>query len=195
MIDYNDLFKKLSENMKTFDFGKDGKGWFTGFDVDENGNFKGIDLNEFAKKASEILGYKIDFGKDEKSKENEKKNDKEIVDNDSYKQDTVSYGSRYNATLYRTYVKDGVFKAEIVVPGMNSNDITVKVNTKLNRMKISYSGTEDIPWYSTINSNIDIEIPNKLIVNSLKKTLSNGILTITGKIEVEKPEMFEFEIK
>lgn len=191
MIDYNELFKTLQKNLEHFKFGENGEGWLGGFNFDKNGKLNGLDMKDFAKKISDILGYDINFDEGEKpaektiAKDPEKKPCNENVCN--CKVDTVA------TCAYKATTEDNNFKLEVLIPGETVDNFRISVNTKEMKLKVARRvATTCLPWYAACKEDIVVDLPAGIKTDSLKKNSDNGLLVITGKIAQQKD--FETEI-
>ena len=201
MTDYNKLFENLKKNLEHFKLGDNGEGWLGGFNF-EDGKFKDIDWNEFAKKVSDILGYDIKF--DENKKEDKKPAEKtpaeeptkkSFKDNLSCDENTCNckqYQTRATCE-YKSDVEGDVFSLVVLIPGETVDNFRISVNTKEMRLKVARRvATTNLPWYAACKEDIIVDLPNGLKVDTLKKNSDNGLLVITGKIAQQKD--FETEI-
>lgn len=200
MTDYNKLFENLKKNLEHFKLGDNGEGWFGGFNF-EDGKFKDIDWNEFAKKVSDILGYDIKF--DENKKEDKKPAEKTPAEEPTKKsfKDNLSCNENgcnckadtFATCAYKVTTEGNEFKLEVLIPGETVDNFRISVNTKEMRLKVARRvATTDLPWYAACKEDIVVDLPNGLKTDTLKKNSDNGLLVITGKIAQQKD--FETEI-
>ena len=192
MTDYNKLFENLKKNLEHFKLGDNGEGWFGGFNF-EDGKFKDINWNDFAKKVSDILGYDIEFDKKEDKEPEKKQNNDE---NARKEENTCSCSNQYHTKAtcaYKVTTEGNEFKLEVLIPGETVDNFRISVNTKEMRLKVARRvATTDLPWYAACKEDIVVDLPNSLKTDTLKKNSDNGLLVITGKIAQQKD--FETEI-
>ena len=198
MTDYNELFKSLQDSLKHFNFGKNGEGWLGGINWDKDG-FKDIDLKDFAKKISDILGYDIDFdSKDADNQDhiypkNNVKNTDTMAKVCNCENECTCKKCDVNAS-YNTHVDNGVFTLEVLIPGETVDNFRISANEKTMKLKVARKVVdENLPWYAACKNNvIEVDLPERLVIDSLKKNAKNGLLVVTGKIAEQKD--FETEI-
>jgi HSP20 family molecular chaperone IbpA len=182
MDNYNEIFENLRKNLEHFTFGKNGEGWMTGLDF-ENGKFKDIDWGDLAQKVSNILGYNIE----ESKKEDENNEKRTVVSNCNPTYYTVA------TPAYHTSIDDNCFKLEVLIPGDTINNFRVSVNSKDMKLKVARKDNgENLPWYAACKEPVVVDIPEGLVIDTLKKKSENGLLAITRKIAEQKD--FETEI-
>lgn len=200
-IDYNELFKTLQKNLEHFKFGENGEGWFSGFNLDKDGKWNGLDLKDFAKKVSDILGYDINF--DEDKKEDKKPAEKTPAEEPTKKsfEDKLSCNENscnckadtFATCAYKVTTEGNNFKLEVLIPGETVDNFRISVNTKEMKLKVARrAATTDLPWYAACKEDIVVDLPAGIKTESLKKASDNGLLIITGKIAQQKD--FETEI-
>jgi HSP20 family molecular chaperone IbpA len=194
MIDYNEIFKKLDENLKHFNFGKDGEGWFGGINF-KDGKWNGVDFADLTKKVSEILGYDVDLDKDdEKCKSNKEETKKEnVCSEDTCKKEDCNCNSQATCSYYSRIKDDGTFILEALIPGETVDNFRISVNSKTMKLKIERkANTQNLPWYAAFKTAAEIDLPESIQFDSFKKNSTNGLLVVTAKIAV--PENCEKEI-
>lgn len=194
MTDYNKLFENLKKNLEHFKLGDNGEGWFGGFNF-EDGKFKDIDWNEFAKKVSDILGYDIKF--DENKKEDKEPEKKQNNDENARKEEnTCNCSKQYHTRAtceYKADVEGDVFSLVVLIPGETVDNFRISVNTKEMKLKVARRvATNNLPWYASCKEDIVVDLPAGIKTDTLKKNSDNGLLVITGKIAQQKD--FETEI-
>lgn len=199
-IDYNELFKTLQKNLEHFKFGENGEGWFSGFNLDKDGKWNGLDLKDFAKKVSDILGYDINF--DEDKNEDKKPAEKTLAkypekkpcnENKCNENSCNCKADTFATCAYKVTTECNNFKLEVLIPGETVDNFRISVNTKEMKLKVARRAvTTDLPWYAACKEDIVIDLPAGIKTESLKKASDNGLLVITGKIAQQKD--FETEI-
>ena len=192
MTDYNKLFENLKKNLEHFKLGENGEGWLGGFNF-EDGKFKDINWNDFAKKVSDILGYDIEFDKKEDKEPEKKQNNDE---NARKEENTCSCSKQYQTRAtceYKADVEGDVFSLVVLIPGETVDNFRISVNTKEMKLKVARRvATNNLPWYASCKEDIVVDLPAGIKVDTLKKNSDNGLLVITGKIAQQKD--FETEI-
>lgn len=200
MTDYNKLFENLKKNLEHFKLGDNGEGWFGGFNF-EDGKFKDIDWNEFAKKVSDILGYDIKF--DENKKEDKKPAEKTPAKDPEKKpfENNLSCNENgcnckadtFATCAYKADVEGDVFSLVVLIPGETVDNFRISVNTKEMKLKVARRvASTNLPWYAACKEDIVVDLPAGIKTDTLKKNSDNGLLVITGKIAQQKD--FETEI-
>lgn len=192
MTDYNKLFENLKKNFEHFKLGENGEGWLGGFNF-EDGKFKDINWNDFAKKVSDILGYNVEFDKKEDKEPEKKQNNDENVRKE---ENTCGCNSNYKTRAtceYKADVEGDVFSLVVLIPGETVDNFRISVNTKEMKLKVARRvATNNLPWYASCKEDIVVDLPAGIKTDTLKKNSDNGLLVITGKIAQQKD--FETEI-
>lgn len=193
-MDYKKIFDELQKNLQNFDFGENGKGIFSGFNLDEKGNFSNIDLSNFAKRISDILGY--DISTDNKSLTKEDDENKTVSSTNVCSETTCNCkkADTYATCAYKVDTsKQNTFTVEALIPGETMDNFRISVNNKTMKLKIERKGScENLPWYAAFKDMVEIDLPENIQFDSFKKKSADGLLVVTAKIAV--PENCEKEI-
>ena len=193
-MDYKKIFDELQKNLQNFNFGENGKGIFSGFNLDESGNFSNVDLKNFAKRISDILGYDISFdNKDLTTKDDESKT---VSSTDVCCETTCNCkkADTYATCAYKVDTSNqNTFTVEAIIPGETMDNFRISVNNKTMKLKIERKGScENLPWYAAFKDTVEIDLPENIQFDSFKKKSADGLLVVTAKIAV--PENCEKEI-
>lgn len=194
MMDYKKIFDELQKNLQNFDFGENGKGVFSGFKFDENGNFSNIDLNNFAKRISEILGYDISSKNKDLAKKDDESKTVNTVNTCSEASCDCGKVDTYATCAYRVDTsKQNTFMVEALIPGETVDNFRISVNNKTMKLKIERkANAQNLPWYAAFKDAVEIDLPENIQFDSFKKNSAEGLLVITANIAV--PENCEKEI-
>ena len=87
----------------------------------------------------------------------------------------------FNSTELREFLDNDKYTLQVVATGYDENMVKIHVDPVLGNLKFKSTVDVDAVWFMP-NIDITVELPKGIRYDSLKKSVKNGVITVTGII-------------